>query len=57
MNKEMNIVIDPNEIRIRDELLMRLINGATKSGTHKDRKKHDNKNECRNWKKNNKGEY
>lgn len=53
MKKDINIVIDPNEIRVRDELLMRLINGATKSGVHCDRKKHNSKNECRKWKQRN----
>jgi hypothetical protein len=54
--RDIHIVIDPNEIRGRDELLMHLINGVTKSGVHKNHKKHNNKNECRNWKRNKKNE-
>ena len=48
--RDIEFTIDPNEIRTRDELIMQLINGATKSGIHCDRKKHNNKNECRKWK-------
>jgi hypothetical protein len=32
---------------VRDELMVLLINGATKSGTHKDRKKEANCKACR----------
>jgi len=39
--------IDPNRIVTRDDLVVRLINGATKSGIHVDRKKKQNKEKCR----------
>ena len=45
--KEKKVTIDPNEIRVRDELLMALINGATKGGVQKDKKKEDSKKKCR----------
>ena len=44
------IVIDPNKIKVRDELLKQLILGTTKSGTHIDKKKEQNKKSCRNKK-------
>jgi hypothetical protein len=34
-------------IKTRDPLIQRLINGATKGGAHKDRKKEKNKKKCR----------
>lgn len=39
--------INPNDVKTRDWALVRLINGATKGGAHKDRKKDANKRECR----------
>jgi hypothetical protein len=42
--------IDPNQIPVRDNLMVEIICGATKSGIHVDRKKHKNRNSCRNWK-------
>lgn len=39
--------IDPNEIPVRDELLLAIINGATKAAVHKDRKKQTSKDACR----------
>jgi hypothetical protein len=39
--------IDPNQIKTRDELMVRLINGATKSGPQEDRRKEASKNACR----------
>lgn len=42
-------IIDPNEIPVRDELVMRLILGATKSGIQVDRKKKENKESCRKY--------
>lgn len=39
--------IDPNQIRTRDEAMVRLINGATKAGVHVDRKKEENRRRCR----------
>lgn len=44
---EKKMVIDPNEIKVRDELLMALINGVTKGGVQKDRKKEQDKKKCR----------
>lgn len=45
--KGKKVTIDPNEIRVRDELLMALINGATKGGVQKDKKKESSKKKCR----------
>lgn len=39
--------INPNRVQSRDHLLTRLINGATKSGYHRDKKREANKHECR----------
>ncbi len=39
--------IDPNKVKTRDPLMVAIINGATKSGTHKDRRRERNRNECR----------
>jgi hypothetical protein len=36
-SKMKTTTIDPNRIRVRDPLMLRLINGATKSGAHKTR--------------------
>ena len=40
--------IDPNRIKIRDELLKALILGVTKAGVIPDRRKARNKYRCRN---------
>lgn len=40
-------VIDPNEIKTRDYLILQIIQGVTKAGVHRDRRKHKNKYECR----------
>lgn len=49
MAKKKNVVdtIDPNTIRVRDSLMVELINGATKSGVHTDKRKESNKYSCR----------
>jgi len=39
--------VNPNELKTRDPLLLALINGATKSGVQKDRRKERNRRECR----------
>lgn len=39
--------IDPNEIKTRDPLMVSIINGATKGGIQKDKKKEDDKKKCR----------
>jgi major membrane immunogen (membrane-anchored lipoprotein) len=39
--------INPNKIKVRDPLMVRLITGATKSGKHLDRKRQANKHACR----------
>lgn len=44
MNK---MKIDPNKIKTRDILMVRLINGATKAATYLDRKKEANRRESR----------
>jgi hypothetical protein len=41
--------IDPNQIPVRDELMVELICGATKSGIHVDRKKRANRDTCRKY--------
>ena len=40
-------LLDPNKIKTRDPLIEALINGATKSGVHKDRRKEKNRRKCR----------
>lgn len=35
------------DIKTRDYFMLLLINGVTKSGTHKDKKREQNKKECR----------
>jgi len=45
--KDQVVTIDPNEIKTRDYLLLDLINGATKSGIHVDRRKEANRKACR----------
>lgn len=40
--------LDPNSIAIRDEAMVKLINGATKSGVHQDRRREANRKACRN---------
>jgi hypothetical protein len=39
--------INPNKIKTRDHLLVKVITGTTKAGIHKDRKKDLNKKKCR----------
>jgi hypothetical protein len=41
--------IDPNKLKTRDHLMVRLINGATKAGVQKDRRKEASKRACRKW--------
>lgn len=36
-----------NSIKTRDYFMLLIINGATKSGTHKDKKREQNKKKCR----------
>jgi len=40
-------IINPHEIPIRDYFMVDIIKGVTKSGVHMDKKKEDNKKECR----------
>jgi len=35
--------------KTRDYLMLKVIQGVTKSGTHKDQKKEQNRRECRNY--------
>jgi len=44
MSKE---TIDPNNIRVRDYLLLQIIQGVTKAGIHRDNRKYRNKYKCR----------
>lgn len=39
--------IDPNKLKTRDYLMLRVIAGATKAGVQKDRRKEANKRTCR----------
>lgn len=39
--------IDPNTIKTRDYLLLKIIGGATKAGVYTDRKKEENKRKSR----------
>ena len=39
--------IDPNKVKTRDPLMVKIINGATKGGVQKDRRKEENKSACR----------
>lgn len=41
------IKVNPNEIKVRDFLMVALINGATKGGVYRDRKKDTNKYQAR----------
>jgi hypothetical protein len=49
-NKKLN----PNNIKTRDLLMVRLIQGATKAGTHRDERKEANRRACRDFKR---GDY
>jgi len=42
--------INPNKLKTRDVLLVKLINGATKANTTKDQRKERSRRECRDWK-------
>jgi hypothetical protein len=39
--------IDPNQLKVRDPLILALINGATKAGVQKDRKKEASRKRAR----------
>lgn len=39
--------IDPNKLKTRDQLLVKLINGATKANVQKDKRKEASKKACR----------
>lgn len=39
--------INPNELKTRDMLMVKLINGATKAGIEKNKKKEASKKACR----------
>jgi hypothetical protein len=39
--------IDPNELPVRDPLMLVIIGGATKASVHRDRKKQASKDACR----------
>lgn len=39
--------IDPNRLKVRDPLMVRIINGITKAGVQVDRKKEQNRRACR----------
>lgn len=39
--------INPNRLKVRDPLMLKLLRGATKSGAHKDKKKEASRDACR----------
>lgn len=39
--------INPNNLKVRDNLIVALISGVTKSGVFKDRRKEQNRRACR----------
>jgi hypothetical protein len=43
----MKTKIKTNELKTRDHLMVKVINGATKGGPHKDRRKEQDKTACR----------
>ena len=45
--EEKPVVLDPNQIKVRDYLMLLIIQGITKAGTQKDRKKEKSKKACR----------
>lgn len=45
--KSLDFKIDPNQMRVRDELLKQLILGMTKSGVQPDQKKEKDRKNCR----------
>ena len=45
--KEEGMTINPNLLDTRDPLMVQIINGVTKAGVHKDRKKEANRKACR----------
>ena len=54
---DIEFTIDPNDIKLRDELLMKIIAGATKAGIHVDKRKEYNRNRCRKSKHRDREEY
>jgi hypothetical protein len=49
MAKSKPIKINPNKIKSRDLLMVKLINGATKANIALDHRKESNRNECRDY--------
>jgi hypothetical protein len=45
--KVKNVKVDPRTVRTRDWALVAVINGATKGGAHKDRRKEADRRACR----------
>jgi hypothetical protein len=39
--------IKPNELKVRDPLMVKVINGATKASVHTDRKREQKRTACR----------
>lgn len=50
MKETIRIRINPNLLKTRDYLMLKVIQGVTKAGVKKDRKKENNRLACRNWK-------
>lgn len=47
MKPAKNTRLDPNKIKTRDYLMVRLIQGATKAGVQRDERKEADRQECR----------
>ena len=47
MNPAKNKKLNPNKIKVRNYLMVALINGATKSGVQRDERKEANRRACR----------
>lgn len=45
--KKTPMKLDPNKLKSRDQLMVKLINGTTKAGVQPDRKKEENRQACR----------
>jgi len=50
MKNAKNTRINPNLLKTRDLLMVRLIQGATKAGVQRDARKEASKRSCRDWK-------
>lgn len=49
MNPAKQPKLDPNKLKTRDHLMVRIIQGVTKAGVERDERKEANRRECRDW--------